>query len=473
VPSGAASAGAAAALTRDLDAIFGDPSVAHAQWSVAVRSLRAGDTLYTHDAMHLLVPASNQKLLTTAVAAERLGWDHRFTTRLYATGPVSLDGTLTGDLIVVGDGDPTINPRHGARAAVFDEWAAQFAARGIRVVSGRLIGDDDGFAEPGWGLGWSWDDFVHGFGSPIGALQFNENEATLSVTPAHEVGARALATIAPSGTDLVIDSTVTTAAAGAESRVDMERLPGTNRLRVRGQVALEGKPVTDAVGVLNPTQFYVNALGEALARHGILVAGNAVDVDDLPSRPSLEGATLLLEDRSPPLAEVIDPLLKWSRNGYAETLLWAFSPAGAPATDAAGLAAFRETLSGWGITPEMYLARDGSGLSRYDWVSADAVIHVLAHVWADPKLIGPYKSALPQAGASGSLVERMKGTEADGRVWAKTGAMSQVRSLSGYVDTANGEPLAFAIIVNGFRVPARDIDALMDRALVRLAGLRR
>ena len=181
-------------------------------------------------------------------------------------------------------------------------------------------------------------------------------------------------------------------------------------------------------------------------------------------------ATLLLEDRSPPLSEIVDVTLKWSRNLYAETLLMSMSPAGQPATTDAGLMAMRETLEAWHVPAESYLARDGSGLSRYDYVSADALLALLTHVWSEPKLAETFKSTLPVAGVSGSLANRMKETPAQGRVLAKTGSMSQVRSLSGYVMTLADEPLVFSIVVNGFRVPSKEIDAIVDKALVRLVA---
>jgi serine-type D-Ala-D-Ala carboxypeptidase/endopeptidase (penicillin-binding protein 4) len=215
---------------------------------------------------------------------------------------------------------------------------------------------------------------------------------------------------------------------------------------------------------------YVTALREALARNGIFVGGPLIDIDDLGVAPDLAKATLLLEDLSPPLSEIVDVTLKWSRNIYAETLLMSMAPAGQPATTDAGLTALRETMEAWYVPAESYLARDGSGLSRYDYVSADALLALLTHVWAEPRLAETFKSALPVAGVSGSLANRMKETPAQGRVFAKTGSMSQVRSLSGYVMTLADEPLVFAIVVNGFRVPARDIDAIVDRALVRLVA---
>ena len=460
-------------LRRDLRALFTDRTVDHAQWSIVVHSLRHGDTIYSLNAHRLQVPASNQKLITAATAAERLGWDYQYTSRVYATGPISADGTIDGDLVVVSNGDPTINPRHPQRWGALDDWAKQLAARGIHLVGGQLIGDDNAFAEPGWGLGWAWDDIAFGYGAPVSALQYHENQVELMIGPGQEAGARAIISTSPLGSGLTLDHGVTTAPAGAPSRVTLERIPGSSVLSVRGQVALDAKPLVEYAAVANPTVMYVNAFREALARHGIFVGGSTIDIDDLRLAPDLTKATLLLEDRSPALAEIIDVMLKWSRNLYAETLLRSMAPPGPPATAEAGLEVMRGTLRSWGILPDYYIARDGSGLSRYDYLTADSLLWLLTYLWADPKHAENFRSTLPVSGVSGSLAERMKDTPAQSRVWAKTGSMSQVRSLSGYVVTLAGEPLAFSIVVNGFRVPARDIDALVDKALVALVQFQR
>jgi D-alanyl-D-alanine carboxypeptidase/D-alanyl-D-alanine-endopeptidase (penicillin-binding protein 4) len=186
----------------------------------------------------------------------------------------------------------------------------------------------------------------------------------------------------------------------------------------------------------------------------------------------------VLEDRSPTLDAVIDVCLKWSRNEYAETMLRSLALAVptvasaqvgvSDATAEAGLAVVNETLLEWGIKPESYLARDGSGLSRNDYLAPNALTGLLTQVWRDDRHREKFKAALPQSATSGSLANRLKDTPAAGRVWAKTGSMSNVRALAGYAMTLDNEPLAFAIIVNGFHVPASRIDQTMDEALVRL-----
>jgi D-alanyl-D-alanine carboxypeptidase/D-alanyl-D-alanine-endopeptidase (penicillin-binding protein 4) len=454
-------------LRRDLQSIFTGSAIDHAFWSVSVRSLKRDETLFSLNAARMQTPASNQKVITSAVAAERLGWDYRYTTRIYATGPLS-GGDLDGDLVIVSNGDPTINPRHPDRAGAFDAWAKQLYDQGLRRIGGQLIGDDNAFAEPGWGVGWAWDDLSLGYGAAVGALQYNENQVELLIGPGLEPGDRAIISVSPPGSGIILDHAVTTVAAGEPGRVSLERIPGSNLLRVSGQVAVGAPARSETAAVPNPTILYLNALREALARNGVFVGGNSLDIDDARVKPDYQKATLLLEDRSPALDAVIDICMKWSRNEYAETLLRSLAPAGAEATAEAGLAVVADTLREWGVAPELYVARDGSGLSRNDYLSPDALVAVLTRIWGDSRHQEKFRSTLPQSGTSGSLANRMKDPPASGRVWAKTGSMSNVRSLSGYVVTLDGEPLVFAFMATSFRTPFAQIDAAMDEALRRL-----
>lgn len=507
-------------LVRDLTAILSEPAVDHALWAARVNSLDTDESLFTYNAHRLMVPASNQKVLTAAVAADRLGWDYRFTTRLMTNGVIDASGTLQGDLFVIGDGDPSINPRHPERWSVFDEWGTKLRALGVRVIAGHLIGDDDLVDEPGWGEGWSWDDLQYGYGAPAAALQYNENQIEVAVGPGMAIGSPAVVITSPLGSGLLVDSSAVTASAKEETKIDVSRLPGTLFLMVRGQIAQGAKPVTALAAVDNPTRLYLSALREALARHEIFVGGSAIDIDELRtvidtrSRTSdsegspiaadgtplnLGGPTLaelaedkrslreLIVDRSPPLSEIVDVMMKWSRNGYAETLLIALSPlaplttpaslqAPTPATArtaARGLEALQFTLDEWGITKTAFRSRDGSGLSRMDYVSADSLVRLLTRMWMNPRLREPFRATLPLAGVSGTLAARLKGTPGMGHVWAKTGTLSNVRALSGYLETRAGETLVFSILVNNFVVPVSDIDKIIDRVLLKLVDLPR
>jgi serine-type D-Ala-D-Ala carboxypeptidase/endopeptidase (penicillin-binding protein 4) len=292
------------------------------------------------------------------------------------------------------------------------------------------------------------------------------------IGPGLEPAARGIISVSPPGSGLTIDHRVTTVAADQPNRVTLHRTPGSEMLTVSGQVALGSAPFTEYAAVDNPTQVYLNAMRVAFHRQGVNIERTPLDIDGVRTLPDMSKATLLIEDKSPPLSDIIDVTLKWSRNIYAETMLRSMAAEANEKSTAGGLAALEDTLRRWGIFREYFLARDGSGLSRYDYLSADALTWLLTYVWSDPAHAEPFRAALPLFGVSGNVANRLKDTRASGRVWAKTGSMSQVRSLSGYVVSAEGEPLVFAFIVNGFRVPAREIDAAMDKALLRLVDFR-
>ena len=272
-------------------------------------------------------PASNQKLITSAVAAERLGWDYRYTTQIYATGPISpaAISTATSSSSRTAIRRSTRGIRiAGARSM---RGRSSSTTKGVRRVSGQLIGDDNAFAEPGWGVGWAWDDLALGYGAAVGALQYNENQVELLIGPGLEAGGRADHQRVAAGQRHHPRSRRHHGRRQEQpSRVSLERIPGSNLLRVSGQVAIGAPAISRDAAVPNPTILYLNALREALARNGIFVGGNSLDIDDARVKPDYQKATLLLEDRSPTLDAVIDVCMKWSRNEYAETLLRSLAP---------------------------------------------------------------------------------------------------------------------------------------------------
>lgn len=461
----------AARLAEAVDAILAAPTFARASVGVVVRSLDTGETLFRRNGQTWLVPASTMKVLTAVAAAARLGWQYRFETRLVATGPI-VRGTLDGDLLVVGTGDPTITPRHPTRVDAFDRWAEALKAQGVRRVNGHVIGDDSAIAPPGLGIGWAWDDLQEDYGAAYGALQYRDSVVEVTMGPGRTPGAAPVVYLSPAQHDLVVDVQAVTSAEGTTPSLTLSRPIGTRVLEVHGQAPLGSPPMTLATTAANPTAFYVNELRAALIRHGIAVDGSGRDIDELPDRPRAADGTTLLVDLSAPLSEIVGQMLQWSLNSYAETLLVALD-ATPQATAANGLLRLRETLTELGVPPESYTTRDGSGLSRNDYLSADALVATLAGAWQRPALREPLKHALPIAGADGTLGRRLKGTPGEGRVFAKTGSMSNVRSLAGYVDTLAGETLAFAVMTNGFDVRGAEIDERVDALLLALVNLPR
>lgn len=462
------------ALKADLASYYQDQAFQPAVWGVLVKSLATGETLFALNPGTFLMPASNMKVVTMAAAAEKLGWDYRFTTTVVATGPVQ-DGVLKGDLVVVGSGDPSLGGRPGEGPSVLERWADEIRAKGITRIDGRIIGHDNAFDDEGLGQGWSWDYLAYGYAAPVGGLDFNENVVRLSFTPGAAAGEPVVVTARPDAGGLEIDAAVSTVAQGGELDISVRRQPGSRRLAVRGTVPIGRADATQTVSVENPTEYLAGGFRRALLARGVDVAGAAVDVDALAAPPDLARADTLVSYTSPPLSEIGKVLLKVSQNLYADTLLKAIGrPAdGGPATTREGRRVSREVLQGWGIAPDGYLQADGSGLSRYNYLTADVLVAVLTRMYSDNRHIEPFINALPVAGVDGTIAGRMKDTPAQGNARAKTGSIANARALSGYVTSAEGEPLVFSMIVNNFNVPQSQADAIIDRAVVRLAEFRR
>jgi len=462
------------ALRSDLASYYRAPAFQNAVWGVLIRSLRTGETLFALNPGTFLMPASNMKVVTMAAAAERLGWDFTFTTNVFATGPVE-GAVLKGDLVVVGSGDPSLGGRPTEGPSVVERWADQIRARGITRIEGRIIGDDNVFDDEGLGQGWSWDYLAHDYATPVGGLDFNENVVRLSFAPGPTSGAPVTVTAKPEGSGLAIEAAVATAPQGGETDIRVTRQPGSRQLGVTGLLPAGRIDVTRAVSVDNPTEFMVGAFRQALIGRGVDVAGSAIDVDALQAPPDVIAGEPLVSYASPPLSEIGKVLLKASQNLYADTLLKAIGrPAdGGPSTTREGRKVLREVLEGWGIAQDRYIQADGSGLSRYNYLTASVLVEVLTRMYSDGRHRAAFTDGLPVAGVDGTIAGRMKETKAQGNARAKTGSIANARALSGYVTSADGEPLVFSMIVNNFNVPQSQADAIIDRAVVRLAEFRR
>jgi D-alanyl-D-alanine carboxypeptidase/D-alanyl-D-alanine-endopeptidase (penicillin-binding protein 4) len=462
-------------LREDLTRVFSARVAYRGVWGVDVRSLDTGEPLYQLDAEKLMMPASNMKILTLALAAETLGWDYRYTTTLETLAPVD-NAVLRGDLIVRGNGDPTINARSERATQIFNEWAAALSSLGIREIDGRIVGDDQAFDDDGLGAGWAWDYLQYGYAAPVGALQFNENVARLTVTPGAAVGDPAGVQLqAASG--LTVLNRATTGAAGSDLTIDYRRRLDRPVLEITGSIAVASQPIARSVAVVNPTVFFAQAVKESLVSHGIAVNGPAVDFDDvaLDSMANGQGERrVLASSSSPPLSDIATVLMKVSQNLYAETLLKTAGGArGGLGTFTAGQNALRELLRGWNVPDDGYVLADGSGLSRYNYVTAGTLTAVLEHVYRDPRHRQPFTATLPIAGRDGTIASRMRRTRAEGNATAKTGSISNVRALSGFVKTRDGETLVFSILANDFVIPSATVNWIADLAVEILSNFKR
>jgi serine-type D-Ala-D-Ala carboxypeptidase/endopeptidase (penicillin-binding protein 4) len=448
-------------LQADLSAIFETPQFERSFWSVLVRPGASNDGLYSLNAVKLMMPGSAMKIVTVAAAAELLGWDHQFETRVVSVAPVD-QGVLRGDLVVIGGGDPSISERGDAPGALI-AMARQLRDAGIARVEGGVIGHDDLFDDNGFGDGWTLDNLPYGYAAAVSALEYNEGSVDLVIRAGAAEGDAVAIQVRPGGSGLQVDNQLVTVAESGTGRLTLHRLPGSSQVVVRGQIPAKAAPFARTASVDNPTAFFASAFRDALIAQGIVVNGDAADIDDFLAKPDLSAARMLVSHKSPPLRQLAASMMRVSQNQYAEILLKAL---GGP--DKA-----RRVLQTWNITSDSYVIADGSGLSRYNYVTSSALVDILQRMRAEPRHASAFAETLPVAGRDGTLSRRLAGTAAEGRVRAKTGTVDNVRAIAGYVDTASGETLVFSIIANNFTVPTGTVDAAADRALVRLATFSR
>jgi D-alanyl-D-alanine carboxypeptidase/D-alanyl-D-alanine-endopeptidase (penicillin-binding protein 4) len=464
-------------LRQDLLAETALPNVRRAVWGVVVHSLDRDERLFELNPYTLLVPASTAKIVSALAAADAVGWDYRYETTVRATAPI-VDGVLTGDLVVVGSGDPTPDGRAGDSLQV---WVDALKAAGLTRIEGRVVGDDDSIDEPRPGAAWSWEDLGYTSGAIFGALNATENRMTVSIGPGPREGEPATLSVDDFAQDrLLVNRAITTTATAPF--VWPEHRLGEEGLTIVGFVRPGALPVRLNISTGNPTQWFVTLLRDRLIRSGVTVTGRAADIDDVQPRPDRAASTVIYTHRSQPLAAIAKAMLKDSINLYGEALfrLNAMFPGavplgaapGAPATNDMALEALRKRLEAWGVPKDGEHLVDGSGLSRRDLIAADTLYTLLkkAH---DPAGTSPFVAGLPIAGVDGSLAGRMKRTRAEGNLRAKTGTMSNIRSLAGYVTTRDGERLALVILVNNYEGAGADANESIDRMGVRLAEFTR
>jgi D-alanyl-D-alanine carboxypeptidase/D-alanyl-D-alanine-endopeptidase (penicillin-binding protein 4) len=462
-----------ATVRQDLATVLSAPLLARSHWSILIKSLDDGQVLFEHNARKLVMPASNMKILTMATAAERLGWGYRFETTLESTAPI-VNGVLDGDLVVRGSGDPTISYRDVVAVKTFDEWAQQLNAAGISGISGRIIGCDDALDDEELGNGWSWDDLAYGYAAPITGLVFNESLVRINARPGIAPADPAVIEVVPDGDHgLTIVNHVTTGLSDEPANLDLKRLNGDSTLELVGRVPLASqRTATLTASVVNPTQFFARAVKSALIARGFSISGDAVDMDALaandPAR-QLALPNVLARHRSAPLSEIGRTFMKVSQNLYGELLVKAIGRSAGAGTTARGQQAIRETLDGWGVPSDSYILADGSGLSRMNFVSAEAVMKILEKMHGDPKHRASFFEALPVGAQDGTLRSRLHASWTAGNVHAKTGSIANARALSGYARSRSGETIAFSIIANNFSLPAWRIERVIDLMVEILA----
>ena len=456
-----------AELESAIAAVIDAPAMRRAHWGIAVQDLATGTVLYEHDAAKLFIPASNQKLIVTAAAAHHLPRDYRHRTEIASMGAVQI-GVLDGDLILRGSGDPTISGRYEpTMTTVFERWADSLSARGFTRIDGGIIVDQTRFDASMRHGDWSAYDLNWWYAAPVAPFGFNDNSVDFRVEAGAAVGAPARITWQPESEFVVLQNNTTTTAAGTDYTLDFDRIPGTDTVFAYGQLPIDADVRTESFAVRDPGYYAAFVLRDVLARKGITVRDPDITVVYSPSTAP-EGMTLF-EYASPPLEQVIRPILQTSQNWFAEMLLKTLgTEVGDGGSFAAGVEVERRFLVDVvGIDSTAFEIRDASGLSSGNLITPQALTELVRYIARTPQLAAVH-GALPVSGAeTGSLRRRL--TDLSGRVRAKTGSISNVDSLTGIVTTASGRELAFAILANNTGAPGSAVRAAIDDVVRILA----
>ena len=454
-----------AALVAALDQVLATSGLAGSTTSMQVIDGTTHAVVYSKNADQRVIPASNEKLMTSAAALAYLGAAFRFHTTVSYSGTKS-GKTVTGNLVLKGTGDPTLTD------AWFNALAAKVAAAGITKVTGQLIADDSAFDHTQLGSSWSWDDESYAYAAPISALTaastsvFDAGSVAVAAKPGTAQGKAARLTLAPRNSYVTIKNNVVTGAAGSANTVTAVRAHGTNTVVVSGSIPLKGVTSTDLVSVQSPALLAASTFRDALTRHKVKVVGATV----VKASPS--SVKKIYDHPSIPLRDLLVPFLKVSNNGHAEVLVKAMGAkaSGGVGTWTNGLAQERSTLAGLGVTTAASQFGDGSGLSRRDSVTTRQVATLLDQAQSQSWFAAWY-AALPIAGVDGQLVggtltNRFRGTKAANNLHAKTGTLAGVNALSGYVNDTTGRRLVFSIVSNN---ATANVSGILDQAAGKLA----
>ncbi len=484
-------------LDHDVQQILSDPAVARGWWGIYAASLDSGRPLYALNQDKLFTPASNAKLFTTAAVFGLIGPDYRFRTTVETFGSLDKYGRLNSDLVLVGRGDPNLSgrtlpynlrtERKAPPIQVLQTLADQLVQHGLKYIDGDVVADDSYFVFERYGEGWSQDDLAREWGAPVSALTINDNVIFVDIKPADRPGERAFLNITPFPEYYKIDNRVMTTPQGTGPRtVSINREPGSSQLTLWGNIPQDDPGFGEALAIEDPADFTARLFRQLLEERGVTVYGRArthhtelastqtFSVTSIASgggdstRPSVPAPLVLASYQSQPVSQDLRVINKVSQNLHAELMLRLLGKEkGTSGSIDGGLEVLRGFLVNAGIKPDQFVFYDGSGLSREDLVTPEAVVALLRYCHQQPwgQL---YEGTLPVAGVDGSLAERFRNTPAAGMVHGKTGSLLHVYSLSGYATTRSGQRIAFSIMTNNNNLPARKALDTIDRIVERI-----
>jgi serine-type D-Ala-D-Ala carboxypeptidase/endopeptidase (penicillin-binding protein 4) len=446
----------AAKFSARAEALLGTGPAGKGEWGLLIVDAETGETLYQQNADRYFVPASNMKLFTTALALAKLGPEYRFHTTLETRGSISSGGILTGNLVLVGRGDPNLSNRKfpyelkeefdGPPEKTLAELADALVAKGVKEIAGDVIGDDSYFPRERYPSGWEIDDMVWEYGAAISSIVVDDNTVTLTLTPGEQPGSPVQATESPATPDFLVENDVITSAADVKSDLTLTREPGASLVVVKGTMPAKSSPRKLVLAIEEPAQHAAAVLKHLFEARGVRVDGVARARHEVAK--TQEDPTVLAEHVSVPLGEAIKLINKISQNLHAEMLLRTVARQNGVWTTPDDLMKVpQDFYASAGVSPDDVIQTDASGLSRHDLVTPRAIVALLSFAQQQP-WFQTYYNSLPVAGVDGTLEDRMKNTLAAGRIHAKTGSVEHVRTLSGFAEAPSGRRLIFSFLSN-------------------------
>lgn len=460
-----ASASAAPAPSRlgaRIDELLASRKAESAFWGVSIQDLQTGRLIYEHNADKSFLPASNQKLVTSAAALDLLGGTYRYETTLEFDGTIEND-LMKGDLVIVGSGDPTFGSSRIRGKDPLKEWAERLASMGVKRVEGRLIGNDNAFDDRPYAKGWDVDYLTHQASRYMGVvpsgLAYNDNVIGLSIY-ATAPGRRPSVRTYPDNV-VTVNNEATTSGRRRGNAIQIDRSFTGNDIRLSGSIPRTYKGSVD-LPVSNPTMLALRSFEQFLQEEGIETDLTVADIDDVDQKPN-RSADALFVYLSPPLSEILAVLNKESDNFYAEQLFrtygWAGSSEGA-------IRRTKRFLRQAGADTRELLINDGSGLSRKDLITPRAMTQMLSYMDQHPAR-DTYFASLPAGGENETTLERRLHRVP---VQAKTGSLRFVRALSGYITRGDGSRVSFALFANNYTGPSYRISHTMDEIVREIAA---
>ncbi|MBC8285677.1 MAG: D-alanyl-D-alanine carboxypeptidase/D-alanyl-D-alanine-endopeptidase [Nitrospinae bacterium] len=425
-------------------------------YGVKIYSLDRGETLYEVRSDRLFIPASNAKILTTAVALKYLGHNYRFYTRLYTDGVLE-NQTLKGNLYIKGSGDPKL--------VTEQLWLLVNELRNlpIKKIKGNIIGDDSFFDDKKRIKTWIKNPGAQAYEAPLGALSFNFNTVKVYVAPGKRAGDRPEIVIEPSNKYIKLENNARTLKPGRRNRLIVNRVDKEDHdlITVSGGINLGQPRAQYFLNITNPTQYALNVFKSYLKLAEIKFDGKLQE-GSLP-----RSAVEIYSHEGEPLALALRGLNKFSNNFVAEQILKTIGAEhlGQPGSTQKGLNVFKEYMKELGYEPSEYSVFDGSGLSRQNRLSPTILVDILRNVKNDLAVYPEFVAALGVMGVDGNVKNRMRRVESSGKARVKTGTLNFVSALSGFFESKEGELFAFSILMNDLKCSNGRVKKIQDQII--------